>query len=267
MLIGNALKASVETTDLAKLDSVDFYFPEGVWCQLIPTLQENFTDCFDYSSAGKNVSLRSHMEDYYLHLRNGYIVPNQNASVHGTNRTKDQLNQYTDLLILPNAANADTVLRNQSKVSAAAFGYIYLDDGVSLVNNYTVIDFTYMFGGSGTGASETEATITFDTSGDNYTNPLAINEMCGNITIFNPMRDAVPDMSVAEPVAARAVKSVTGMIVTDEGGDPKSVTLSYSYLTDDSNSQVLKIIVSDGEDKQYKFSAISSITITYDAPA
>jgi len=32
MLIGNALKASVETTDLAKLDSVDFYFPEGVWC-------------------------------------------------------------------------------------------------------------------------------------------------------------------------------------------------------------------------------------------
>jgi len=124
-----------------------------------------------------------------------------------------------------------------------------------------------MFGGSGTGASETEATITFDTSGDNYTNPLAINEMCGNITIFNPMRDAVPDMSVAEPVAARAVKSVTGMIVTDEGGDPKSVTLSYSYLTDDSNSQVLKIIVSDGEDKQYKFSAISSITITYDAPA
>lgn len=38
MLIGNALKASVETTDLAKLNAVDFYFPEGVWCQLIPTL-------------------------------------------------------------------------------------------------------------------------------------------------------------------------------------------------------------------------------------
>ena len=39
MLVGNALKASVETTNLAKLDGVDFYFPEGVWCQLIPTIQ------------------------------------------------------------------------------------------------------------------------------------------------------------------------------------------------------------------------------------
>jgi len=44
MLVGNALKGSVETTDLAKLDSVDFYFPEGVRCQIIQTLQENFTD-------------------------------------------------------------------------------------------------------------------------------------------------------------------------------------------------------------------------------
>jgi hypothetical protein len=206
------------------------------------------------------------MEDYYLHLRNGYIVPNQNASVHGTNRTADQLNQYTDLLILPNAANADTVIRNQSTVSAAAFGFIYLDDGVSLENNYTVIDFTYTFGGSGTGASETEAVITFDTTG-NYTNPLAINEMCGNITIFNPMRDATPDTGAEPAVNARAVKSVVAMIVTEEGSDPTEVTLNSSYLTDDSNSQVLQIVVSDEENNAYKFSAITKITITYDAPS
>lgn len=58
------------------------------------------------------VELRSHMEDYYLHLRNGYIVPTQNATMHGTMRTADQLNQYTDLLILPNVNNTETILRN-----------------------------------------------------------------------------------------------------------------------------------------------------------
>ena len=75
MLVGNALKASVETTNLTKLDEVDFYFPEGTWCQLVPTIQQNFSECFDMSAGGQNMSLRSHMEDYYVHLRNGYIVP------------------------------------------------------------------------------------------------------------------------------------------------------------------------------------------------
>jgi hypothetical protein len=75
MLIGNALKASIETTNLTKQDKVDFYFPEGTWCYLIPYLEQNFSNCYDMGALGQNVSLRSHMEDYYLHLRNGYIVP------------------------------------------------------------------------------------------------------------------------------------------------------------------------------------------------
>lgn len=79
MLIGNGLKASVETTDLKKLEAVDFYFPQGVWCQLIPTVTQNYTECLDMSAGGMNHSLRSHMEDYYVHLRNGFIVPTQNA--------------------------------------------------------------------------------------------------------------------------------------------------------------------------------------------
>lgn len=105
--------------------------------------------------------------------------------------------------------------------SAAASGFIYLDDGVSLKNNVTIIDFTYKFGGSGTGASETVATINFDTTGDGYTNPLAINEMCGNITIYNPMRDAVPDPTADPPVNARTVNSVTATITTEEGAEPQ----------------------------------------------
>lgn len=265
MLVGNAMKASVETTDLAKLDAVDFYFPEGVWCQLIPSIQQNFSECFDMTAGGQNVSLRSHMEDYYLHLRNGYIVPTQNASVHDTMRTPDQLNQYTDLLILPNASNGESLLRNMTTVTAAASGFIYLDDGVSLKKNVTTVDFYYQFGGSGTGASETEANIIFDTSGDGYSNPLAINEMLGNITIFNPMRDAVPDPTADPPVNARAVKSVTAYIVPESGGEAAQVTLTSSYLTN-ANSQVLEVVVSDPENSAYRFKQIHNITITYDAP-
>lgn len=137
---------------------------------------------------------------------------------------------------------------------------------MSLQNNRTIVDFTYKFGGNGTGASETVATIMFDTTGDNYTNPLAINEMCGNITIFNPMRDAKPDLAVEKPVDARAVKTVTATVMAANATAPSDVTLPFSYLTDSPNSQVLEIVVSDATKKQYMFSQISKITITYDAP-
>lgn len=107
---------------------------------------------------------------------------------------------------------------------------------MSLQNNRTIVDFTYKFGGNGTGASETVATIMFDTSGDNYTNPLAINEMCGNITIFNPMRDAKPDLTVEKPVDARAVKTVTATVMAANATAPSDVTLPFSYLTGSQNS-------------------------------
>jgi len=63
MLIGDALKASVETTSLDKKAAVDFYFPRGTWCPIIPHLPSNFSECIDHSTAGANKTLRSHMED------------------------------------------------------------------------------------------------------------------------------------------------------------------------------------------------------------
>lgn len=144
------------------------------------------------------------------------------------------------MLILPNAANSDTKLRNETSVDAAAFGYIYLDDGVSLQKNVTIFDFYYQFGGSGTGATETEANLMFDKSGDNYTNPLAINEMLGNITIFNPMRDPAPDRASDPPVDARTVASVKATVAMNSTAEPTEVTLDYMYDVDnDANSQVL----------------------------
>lgn len=105
----------------------------------------------------------------------------------------------------------------------------------------TIIDFTYQFGGNGIGANETVATLTFETTGDGYTNPLAINEMCGNITIFNPMRDAIPKQD-GKKEEARAVKSVTIIGGTEDGTVSNDVALDYSI---DADSQVLKIVVSN----------------------
>ncbi len=75
MLLGNGLKASVETTSLIDNDSVMFYFPTGTWCQVIPIIEYDYDNCIQAPTTGKNVSLRSHMKDYYVHARNGYIIP------------------------------------------------------------------------------------------------------------------------------------------------------------------------------------------------
>lgn len=45
MLLGNGLKASIETTSLIDNDKVDFYFPTGIWCQIIPIIEYDYTNC------------------------------------------------------------------------------------------------------------------------------------------------------------------------------------------------------------------------------
>jgi len=40
----------------------------------------------------------------------------------------------------------ETTLRNKTIVHAAAFGFVYFDDGVSAKKNVSVTDFTYKFG-------------------------------------------------------------------------------------------------------------------------
>ena len=50
-------------------------------------------------------------------------------------------------------------LLDSTQIDAAATGYIYLDDGVSLEKKVTIVEMWYSFGGSGTGAQETEATL------------------------------------------------------------------------------------------------------------
>lgn len=105
MLLGNSLKASVEVTRLSD-GSTKFYFPAGIWCQLLPYVKSDyFEGCItsDGDITKYNITMQTNMEDYYVHQRNGSIVPTQNATSQKTMNTPQQLSQYTDLSIVPDA--------------------------------------------------------------------------------------------------------------------------------------------------------------------
>lgn len=110
--LGKALKASilVNTTDLDPNQDhfSTFYFPQGRYCQIYPPADASNPDyCFtasDDDPDSKNKTLRTKLEDYYLHLREGSILPYQEAQINKAKNTKDIENIYTDLYILP--ANA-----------------------------------------------------------------------------------------------------------------------------------------------------------------
>jgi len=116
-----------------------------VWCPLIPRLPDSFSECIDHSDNGTNVTLRSHMEDYYVHMREGFVVPIQNATVYKTNRTHDQLFQYTDLIVMGNKSDAGYVVNIDTGMKAAAIGFLYFDDGVSFAKNVTRVELFYRY--------------------------------------------------------------------------------------------------------------------------
>ncbi len=80
ILLGNAIKLSMETTNLDFITnptvSKDFYFPAARWCRILPKVTDASTDCF--ASTGGDTGVKTFttgLEDYYLHMREGYIIP------------------------------------------------------------------------------------------------------------------------------------------------------------------------------------------------
>lgn len=68
IMIGDNLKLSINTENLTE-KFTDFYFPAGTWCNI-----RNATDgCF--LSAGQTQNLKTNLTDYYVHIREGSIVP------------------------------------------------------------------------------------------------------------------------------------------------------------------------------------------------
>jgi len=73
-MIGEGLKLSIDPTAVGKSPAYQsFYFPAGVWCDLFSHEGVNNT-CF-WSNVGTFKILRVKAYDFYLHIREGYIVP------------------------------------------------------------------------------------------------------------------------------------------------------------------------------------------------
>lgn len=82
IFLGHALKASIlvnTTADLKPDQKSDFYFPPGYYCQLHPATDMTKPDyCFEAEKDKVETrvkSLRTELEDYYLHLRSGSVLP------------------------------------------------------------------------------------------------------------------------------------------------------------------------------------------------
>lgn len=78
ILLGDALKLSMETTtlDFETYPSRQYYFPKGRWCRILPPVEDPAKDCFDSDGGADGYqTFPSTLDSYYIHLRNGYILP------------------------------------------------------------------------------------------------------------------------------------------------------------------------------------------------
>ena len=68
IMLGSSLKLGV-LSNRTGVNSTEFYYPAGVWCNLY----NNTDPCF--TSTGEYIEQRALAYDFYVHLREGNIVP------------------------------------------------------------------------------------------------------------------------------------------------------------------------------------------------
>lgn len=79
VMIGSALKLSINGNPQSyNLNYTSFMFPSGTWCDLFHVYDNN--SCFN-STVGAHPIMRTKAYDFYLHLREGHIVPMQDATL------------------------------------------------------------------------------------------------------------------------------------------------------------------------------------------
>jgi len=90
ILLGDALKLSMDTTTLDFVNNTEkeYYFPKDRWCRILPPIVDVTKDCFDSEGDDKGYqTFETKLESYYIHLRNGYILPYQDAQKNKILRT------------------------------------------------------------------------------------------------------------------------------------------------------------------------------------
>lgn len=83
VMIGGALKTAVNARNISA-ETTEYYFPAGTWCSLF----EPVGACI-FNEFGRNVTLGSMLNQSYVHLREGFIIPLQNATALNAKTTVD----------------------------------------------------------------------------------------------------------------------------------------------------------------------------------
>jgi len=115
IMLGSALKLSVLSNTLDQ-NTTDFYFPAGTWCEMKKPYA-----CVTYME-GQKVNLPTKVYDFHLHLREGYMVPYQDAQSLGVMNSVELQDHPVDFHV--NALCEQTYCH--------ASGTYLNDDGVTL---------------------------------------------------------------------------------------------------------------------------------------
>lgn len=171
VMLGESLKLSHlarETGD----DTYDFYFPAGTWCNV----WQNLGDQSCFVSTGQNMNMPSKAYNFYVHLREGHIVPLQNVTYLKTLYSEKNFTSTADMQQQPVELHIHTMADGTSS------GKYYNDDGESdtdVAGNFNL----YSFSTTVTGGVITlnVATIHNTTTAE----PINANDALGQIHIYN----------------------------------------------------------------------------------
>jgi hypothetical protein len=85
-MIGPSLKLSINTTPTKNTvnDTMVYYFPVGLWCDIL----HPWEDCVFVKSNFTQIDLPAGTLDYQLHIKEGEIIPFQNATEIQANETR-----------------------------------------------------------------------------------------------------------------------------------------------------------------------------------
>lgn len=131
IMLGKALKLGINSNQLG-VNETSFLFPKGTWCDLFNLTIPCTTNEGDESIS---ITLPSKAYNFHLHLRDGYIVPMQDAETLKVMTTADLQSHPVDFHILTtvDASNPDAYIANGDYVN---------DDGESTkgskLNGYTL---------------------------------------------------------------------------------------------------------------------------------
>jgi len=131
-MLGSALKLGINSNVLDQ-NETSFLFPKGSWCDLFNATKKCTNNDGDTSIS---LTLASKAYDFHLHIREGYIVPMQDAETLNVNTTFDLQKHPVDFHI-----NGKL---NETSIAPffEAYGDYINDDGESTndtgVNAYTI---------------------------------------------------------------------------------------------------------------------------------